>query len=114
MSQKKVLVVEDDDSVREIYSRMLRDRYRVIEARDGSEAVEMYRKEKPDLVLVDINLPLKTGGRVISEIKEQDPEAKIIAVTAYAYTKEELGVEVLRKGFSKKVLLAKVGSMLGE
>ena len=54
----------------------------VYEASDGEKAVEIYKKEKPDLVFLDIVMPKKDGNITIKEIMEFDPEAKIIVVSS--------------------------------
>jgi YesN/AraC family two-component response regulator len=71
--------------MREILKIMLRD-YKIIEASNGKEAVELYKKEKPDLVLMDIMMPVMSGIDAVKEIKKIDPNAKIVAITAYAST----------------------------
>jgi two-component system chemotaxis response regulator CheY len=111
---KRVLIAEDEKDVRTVFRRMLGGRYEVIEAINGQEAVEKYKAHKPDLALIDIRMPVMTGDRAIREIQKHDPGAKIIAVTAYGYSKEELGVEVLRKGFGVKEFLRIIGRKLGE
>lgn len=58
------------------------ENYEVIEAEDGYLAVKLYNIEKPDIVTMDINMPGKSGIDAIKEIKEIDPKAKIVVVTA--------------------------------
>jgi CheY-like chemotaxis protein len=110
---KRILLAEDEKEVRKVFRRMLGSRYEVIEATNGQEAVEKYKAHKPDLALIDIRMPVMTGDRAIREIQKHDPAAKIIAVTAYGYTEEEIGVEVLRKGFGVKEFLEVVDRKLG-
>jgi two-component system chemotaxis response regulator CheY len=83
MKMKKVLVVDDADFMRSSLRLILeRENYEVLEAEDGYQAVNIYSEEKPDVVTMDINMPGKTGLEAIKEIRELDPEAKIIVVTA--------------------------------
>ena len=109
MLMRSVMIVDDESAMREILKIMLRD-YKVIEASNGKEAVELYKKEKPDLVLMDIMMPVMSGIDAVKEIKRIDPNAKIIAVTAYESTKGEKAIEagvdkILRKPFTRKELL---------
>ena len=54
------------------------------EAKNGSEAVELFRKEKPDILFLDINMPVKTGEEALKEIIEEFPDAFIIMLTSIA------------------------------
>ena len=108
-----VLIVEDDDSVMEVLKIMLSDRYTVIEARNGREAIEIYRAYKPDIVLMDVVMPELDGIAATREIKKIDPSAKIIGVTAYAKKKakeliEAGALEVLEKPFSRKDIVSAI------
>lgn len=80
---KKILVVDDADfmrgSLRLIFES---ENYLVLEAEDGYQAVKMYAEQQPDVVTMDINMPGKTGIDAIKEIKEIDPNAKIVVVTS--------------------------------
>jgi len=58
------------------------EQFDVLEAEDGNEAVEKYKEARPDVVTMDITMPGKTGLEAIKEIREFDPNAKIIVVTA--------------------------------
>jgi len=67
--------------------------------------VDFYKEHPPDLTPMDIKMPGKNGSEAIREILEFDSKATIIAVTAYRYAEEELGVPVPRKGFRTKGLM---------
>lgn len=110
--KKKLLVAEDEPDLMVIYRMMLGDAYEVLEARNGREAVEMWGRFRPDLVLMDIQMPVMSGDAAIREILGVDPLAKILAVTAYRYTPEQLGVPVLSKGFGPSEFISAVESML--
>ncbi len=80
---KKILVVDDAEFMRHSLKLILEtEKYEVIEAEDGYEAVALYKKHEPAAVTMDINMPGKTGLDAIKEIKELDPDAKIVVVTA--------------------------------
>ena len=81
-----VLVVEDYDDTRSMIRQVLeRQGYRAVEARTGIEAVELARREHPDLILMDINLPLIDGVNATRRIRQIEgmSDAPIVAVSAY-------------------------------
>lgn len=84
-TQPTVLIVEDDDDTRRVYSIMLRHSgFRVIEAANGGEAVQRALEDAPDLILMDMNLPMFDGWEAARRIK-LDPhagEAPLVAFSA--------------------------------
>ena len=83
----KILVVEDVDDNRDMLSRRLqRKGHRVVQAVDGQEAVEMAARERPDLILMDVSLPVMDGLEATRRIRAraQTQTTPIIAVTAHA------------------------------
>jgi CheY-like chemotaxis protein len=86
---KRILVIEDNETNIYLTGFILRkNKYEVIEARTGEEGVELAIKEKPDLILMDIQLPGIDGLEATRRIRESeaDKEAPIIAFTSYAMT----------------------------
>ncbi len=84
---KRILVVEDnEDNIRLVRFILERSGYEVIEARDGAEGVALAVKEKPDLVIMDIQLPDIDGLEATKRIRasEADSDIPIIALTSYA------------------------------
>ena len=82
-----VLVVEDNEENRDMLSRRLQRRgYRVVHAADGQEAVEMAAREKPDLILMDVSLPVLDGLEATRRIRAraETQTTPIIALTAHA------------------------------
>jgi two-component system, cell cycle response regulator DivK len=83
----KVLVVDDYDDGRHMLRLMLETKgFRVSEATNGEEAVESVRRECPDLILMDLNMPRMDGltaARKIRECKELCRDVPMVAVTAY-------------------------------
>lgn len=110
--KRRLLVAEDEADLLTIYRMMLGDLYDVVEATNGREAVELWQRWRPDLVLMDIQMPVLSGDAAIRQILDADPAAKILAVTACRHTREQLGVPVLRKGFGPSEFLAAVESAL--
>ena len=86
-TRRSVLLVEDFSDTRNMIKRALeRSDFRVIEAANGFEAVEVVRKSCPDLILMDLNMPQMDGltaVRQIREIGEACEEVPIIAITAH-------------------------------
>lgn len=83
----KILLVEDDEMSRDMLSRRLqRKGYDVLVARDGEEAVAMARAELPDLILMDMGLPVLDGWEATRRIKgmEETELIPIIALTSHA------------------------------
>jgi DNA-binding NarL/FixJ family response regulator len=83
----KVLIVDDDNIVRRSFARFFSGykgdiKFEVIEAENGQEAVEKAKKEQPDLVLLDINMPVMNGLRAAAEIKAVHPEYRVAMVTS--------------------------------
>jgi two-component system cell cycle response regulator DivK len=89
---KRILVVEDQEDNRQILRDMLSATdYEVIEAENGEEALAAAAKERPDLILMDIRLPILDGYEATRRIKA-DPylsSIPIIAVTSYAQNGDE-------------------------
>ena len=84
---KKILVVEDNENNLYMMKFMLEENgYQVIEAADGVEGVKLAASEKPDLILMDMQLPLLDGYEATKQIKANEKIANIpiIAVTSYA------------------------------
>ena len=83
--RRKVLIVDDEPFIRRSLSFVLKkERYEVLEARNGEEAVAMILSERPDLVFLDVMMPKLTGFEVAERIRQHDEFAamKIILLTA--------------------------------
>ncbi len=81
---KKVLVVDDAAFVRAMLKRLIEDNGFVVsgEAENGEEALRAYRSLRPDLVIMDITMPLMDGLEATKKIVSFDPKAKIVIVSA--------------------------------
>ena len=87
MKKIRILVVDDENVVREGFVAILRlaqDVQVVGEARDGIQAVEVARKTKPDIVLLDLSMPRQDGLATIPQIKELLPDTRILVLTGTA------------------------------
>lgn len=94
----KILVVDDAAFMRMMIKDTLKKNgyENLIEAADGELAVQSYKAEKPDLVIMDITMPNKNGLEALKEIKEYDPSAKIVMCSAMG--QESMVVEAIRSG----------------
>jgi two-component system cell cycle response regulator DivK len=120
---KHILVVEDQPDGRQIIRDMLAGTdYEITEAENGEEAFAAIAKQRPDLILMDIQLPIMDGYTATSQIKA-DPALRsipIIAVTSYALAVEEKKAraagcdDYVTKPFSPRQLLAKIRQYIAE
>ena len=114
---KRILVVEDQEDNRQIMRDLLASAgYELIEAHDGAQGVALAAQHKPDLILMDIQLPVLDGYEATRRIKAQ-PDLKaipIIAVTSYALSGDDQKAFAagcngyVTKPFSPRALLAKI------
>ena len=118
---KIILVVEDQEGNRQILRDLIASSgFLMIEAHDGQQALAMARSQRPDLILMDIQLPVVDGYEATRSIK-RDPELKhipVIVVTSYALSGDEerareAGCDAyVAKPYSTRHLLAKIGQFL--
>jgi two-component system chemotaxis response regulator CheY len=80
------MVVDDDEHVRTFLVVLLRKVVSgpFLEARDGAEAIEMYYREKPDLVFLDVNMPIMDGLEALAKFREDGIDVPIIMITSLA------------------------------
>ena len=119
---KKILVVEDTEDNRQILRDLLgMAGYTVVEAQNGAEGVAMAAEHKPDLILMDIQMPVMDGYEATRRIKAE-PALKtipIVAVTSYALSGDEekareAGCDAyIAKPYSPRQMLARVREILG-
>lgn len=95
--QKKILVTDDAMFMRAMLKNILiPQKYTVIEATNGQEAVDRYKSEKPDLVFMDITMPVMDGLTAIKAIKQEDPEACLVMCTAMG--QQSMVIEAIQAG----------------
>lgn len=121
MIGKKILVVEDEPDIRKLVRYNLsQERFAVLEAEDGEEALKIIRREKPDLVVLDLMLPGLPGLELCRIVREQRETARIpiLMLTAKAAEADRVvGLEMgaddyLTKPFSPRELVARVKAIL--
>ena len=92
---KKILVAEDVESNFILLKNLIGREYTLLWAKDGVEAIEMYKQYQPDLILMDIKMPRMDGLEATHIIRSYSKEVPIIALTAYAFeTDKELALEM--------------------
>ncbi len=119
---KKILIVEDVAFNLDLLVQLLEDHYTIITAGDGAESVQKAGEEKPDLILMDLSLPVMDGWEASRQIKAQSDLAHIpiIAVTAHAMqgdrerTLESGCDDYITKPIDEDLLYAKLARHLSE
>lgn len=93
----KILVVDDEHSVRWAFEKALQKAgYEVMLAENGLKGLKLYESFKPDITFVDIRMPEMDGLQVLKNIRERDPEAQVVVMTAY--TDMETTVSAMKLG----------------
>ncbi len=119
MKEKKVLIVEDEETIQRFLKDVLEKvGYKIIIAGDGEQGVQLASKEKPDLILMDVQMPIKNGLEATHEIKGNPltNNIPVIALTALAMKGDEEWVraagcdDYISKPVQIRALLDKVAS----
>lgn len=86
MSKKNVFTIDDERSIRDAFILALEDfdDIEVHEAENGLEGVELAKKIKPDLIFIDLNMPVMNGAEAIKHLRQIYPDVPIYVVTAFA------------------------------
>ena len=92
-----ILIAEDNESNYKLFESILKYDYHLIHAWDGQEAVNMFKEYNPQIILMDINMPVLNGYEATKEIRKYSAKVPIIAVTAFAYASDEQ--QVMESGF---------------
>jgi len=88
--KKKILIAEDDDSLRLLYEEELKaEGYEVLSARNGREAIQQLDETRPDLILLDIVMPVMDGMEALGRILRKDRRIPIILNTSYSAYRED-------------------------
>jgi two-component system, cell cycle response regulator DivK len=81
---KTILIVEDVELNLDLLTQILEDEYRLLVARDGAEGVALAQREHPDLVLMDISLPVMDGYEATRILRAASPSLPILGLSAHA------------------------------
>lgn len=118
MNKEKILVVDDDVNICELLRLYIeRDDYQVVIANDGEQAVELFNREQPDLVLLDIMLPKMDGWQVCKEIRKTSNRPIIMLTAKGELFDKILGLELgaddyIIKPFEAKEVIARIHAVL--
>ncbi len=121
MAQKKILVVDDTEWNRDLIVQLLEDEYTLLQAVDGADGVRKAEQEKPDLILMDLGMPVMDGWEATRKIKANGDlkQIPIIAVTSHAMVGDEIEArnagcdDYLPKPIDETELLRKINKFLG-
>lgn len=97
-SEIRILVAEDNPSNYKLVEVILRRDYTLFHAENGLQAVELFPQCNPDLVLMDINMPVMDGYQALAEIRKLAVDVPVVAVTAYAFESDRQ--RMLQAGFN--------------
>jgi len=118
---KKILVVEDVELNRDLIVQLLEDDYEILTAADGAEGIRLAEQERPDLILMDLSLPVIDGWEATRRIKANEAlkRVPIIALTAHAMRGDEEKArqsgcdDYLSKPLDEDLLFEKIARFLG-
>jgi two-component system cell cycle response regulator DivK len=118
---KRILVVEDVEFNRDLIVQLLEDEYEILTATNGAEGVEVAERERPDLILMDLSLPVMDGWEATRRIKAQVAlqGIPIIALSAHAMKGDEDRArqsgcdDYLSKPLDEDLLFQKLAKLLG-
>ena len=92
----KILIIDDEQGIRDLFSTAMEDQYQVLSADNGEDGLKIAKKEKPDIVFLDLKLPGMDGIDVLRKIKELNSEIITIMITGYGTV--EKAVEAMELG----------------
>lgn len=118
---RTILLVEDDDEIRKIQKDYLNaSGFSVLEADNGLEGYQVWKSNKVDLIVLDLNLPVVDGIEVCKKIRTQNTKVPIIMVTARSKESDELlGLDIgaddyVKKPFSPRVLTMRIKNLVNK
>ena len=120
----RILLVDDDDHVRRpVQMNLTRTGHQVVEARNGREAMDIYQREKFDVVITDLIMPEQEGLETIQLLKRQNPNVRVIAISGggrlsadnYLQLAEKLGaLRTLSKPFTTEELVTAIAEVMAD
>ena len=110
----KILIVDDSQFTRNLIKKILSEKnFEIFEAGDGNEGLKIFLEQKPDIVLMDIIMPNKDGLTILKQIRENDPNAKVVMCTSigdqHEFIQDALKAganDIITKPFKKEELLS--------
>ena len=121
MSKKTILVVDDTDWNRDLLVQLLEEDYTILQAVDGADGVRMAEQHKPDLILMDLGMPVMDGWEATRTIKANAAlkHIPVIAVTSHAMVGDEIEArkagcdDYLPKPIDDEALTGKIKKFIG-
>ncbi|HXG50351.1 MAG TPA: response regulator [candidate division Zixibacteria bacterium] len=121
MAQKTILVVDDTELNRDLVVQLLGDDYHVLEAANGEEGLAKAERERPDLILMDLGMPVMDGWEATRRLKANDElrHIPVIAVTSHAMVGDEMQAraagcdDYIAKPIDEILLIEKVKRFIG-
>jgi CheY-like chemotaxis protein len=121
MSKKTILIVDDTEWNRELLVQLLEEDYNILQAVDGADGVRMTEENKPDLILMDLGMPVMDGWEATRMIKANDAlkNIPVIAVTSHAMVGDEIEArkagcdDYLSKPIDDEALITKIKRFIG-
>jgi len=116
--RKSILVVDDEEVIREFLMEVLGEDYQITTAEDGEEAIQKIKDENYDLIITDIKMPKVSGEEVVKFAREKDSDSRVIMISGYSSlfaateSVESGACAFLSKPFSIKQLLQTVTDSL--
>ena len=122
MAKKKILIVDDTEWNRDLLVQLLEDDYDLAQAVDGEQGVKAAERERPDLILMDLGMPVMDGWDATRTIKANGAlkHIPIIAVTSHAMVGDEITAreagcdDYLPKPIDENELMLKIKRLLGQ
>ena len=114
-------MVEDEKNVREVLDAILSTAgYRVTQAASGEEGIELFRKQKPDVVITDLGMPGLSGWDVADKVKAFDPSIPVILFTGWGVKSDQTEVHrqhvdrIISKPFKMEQILNLISELLAQ
>jgi DNA-binding response OmpR family regulator len=87
---KTILICEDDENLRHLVRAVLGEGYQFLEAEDGDEALELALRARPDLIILDLMMPGRSGLEVLDDLREKLPDGntRVIVMSAWGHADE--------------------------
>jgi CheY-like chemotaxis protein len=117
--KKRILVCDDEESIRLLLTEALKDYYDIIQTNDGREAVKMVTRDPFDLLIIDIKMPGTHGLEAIERIRERNRTIPIVICSAYKLLEDDITVKTsevaafITKPVDIKILREKVFELIG-
>lgn len=115
----RILIIDDDEmQLNMLTSTLASEGYQIYATADGPQGIFIFKEQRPDLVLLDIGLPSMSGLDVLREIRELDPNAKVMVITGYGSVESVVltirsgACDFIHKPYNIEMLLKKIESTL--